>query len=374
MASVHKTKDGYRVHYRDSNGKQRAFRLGKSNKRQCDEVCRHIEELVQAKVTRGTVAPHTQIWLSGIGDRLHKRLVNIKLTDPRQDASETLQGLSEYMDAFIARGRRKDGGKAATNTIVKWKSAAVCLREFFGHAALSDITPKHAMDFRIWLEDDMGHAENTFRKHIQIAKLFYNAAIKERIVVENPFNDLPSGTIANRERDYFVTIEETTKCLEAASNGQWRLIIALCRYGGVRCPSEIVLLTWDDVLWHENRMIVHSPKTQHHEGQETRVIPIFPELKPYLEQAYEDAPPGTKRIIRGKTPESNLRTTFSKIIERAGLVQWPKLFQNLRASRETELLDSGKYPAHVIAAWMGHSVMAIACSDVLKSSQNAFEL
>ena len=53
--------------------------------------------------------------------------------------------------------------------------------------------------------------------------------------------------------------------------------------------------------------------------------------------------------------ESNLRTTFQKIIKRAGLTPWPKLFQNLRASRENELIDQG-VPAHVAAAWIGHSV------------------
>src|SRR5262249_32646481 len=36
----------------------------------------------------------------------------------------------------------------------------------------------------------------------------------------------------------------------------------------------------------------------------------------------------------------------------AGLEAWPRLFHNLRASRETELLEN--FPVHVVAAWMGH--------------------
>jgi len=42
-------------------------------------------------------------------------------------------------------------------------------------------------------------------------------------------------------------------------------------------------------------------------------------------------------------------------VENAGLVTWPKLFQNLRSSCETEWLDAGM-PAHVVANWLGHSV------------------
>ncbi|MCZ2340252.1 MAG: hypothetical protein LC104_00475 [Bacteroidales bacterium] len=49
---------------------------------------------------------------------------------------------------------------------------------------------------------------------------------------------------------------------------------------------------------------------------------------------------------------ANLRTTMKKIIHRAGLEQWPRLFHNLRSSRETELLKGN--PIHVVAAWMGH--------------------
>ena len=38
----------------------------------------------------------------------------------------------------------------------------------------------------------------------------------------------------------------------------------------------------------------------------------------------------------------------------AGVSPWPRLFQNLRASRETELAD--RFPSHVVAGWIGHSM------------------
>ncbi|WP_186776309.1 hypothetical protein [Rubripirellula reticaptiva] len=43
---------------------------------------------------------------------------------------------------------------------------------------------------------------------------------------------------------------------------------------------------------------------------------------------------------------------MNRIIERAGLTPWEKTFQNLRASRRTELDE--RYPSHVADAWMGH--------------------
>src|SRR6185369_10764718 len=57
--------------------------------------------------------------------------------------------------------------------------------------------------------------------------------------------------------------------------------------------------------------------------------------------------------VDGTGSNSNLRTQLNRIIKAAGLTPWAKLFQNLRASRATEL--AAEHPGHVAAAWLGHS-------------------
>lgn len=44
---------------------------------------------------------------------------------------------------------------------------------------------------------------------------------------------------------------------------------------------------------------------------------------------------------------------FGKIIKRAGLVAWPRAWQNLRSSRQTELTET--FPSHVVTVWLGNS-------------------
>jgi len=141
-----------------------------------------------------------------------------------------------------------------------------------------------------------------------------------------------------------------TPCPDA----QWRLPFALSRFGGLRRQSEHLGLRWGDIDWERGRFTVHSPKTEHHEGGESRQVPLFPELRPYLEAAFEQAEPGTEWVItRYRNNNANLRTQFERIIRRAGVTPWPKLFQNLRSTRETELAQS--YPIHVVCAWLGNS-------------------
>lgn len=48
-----------------------------------------------------------------------------------------------------------------------------------------------------------------------------------------------------------------------------------------------------------------------------------------------------------------MRTQLRRIIERAGLEPWPKTFQNLLSTRETELAEA--FPMHVVCKWIGNS-------------------
>ena len=97
-----------------------------------------------------------------------------------------------------------------------------------------------------------------------------------------------------------------------------------------------------------------SSKTEHHEGKSVRVVPIFPELRPYLDRAWDEVEPGTQFVItRYRNKNANLRTQLKRIIGKAGLETWLKLFANLRASRATEL--AAEHPGHVAAAWLSHS-------------------
>ena len=50
------------------------------------------------------------------------------------------------------------------------------------------------------------------------------------------------GVVANRSSDYFITAVQATKVLAACPDNEWRLIFALSRYGGLRCPSETLSL------------------------------------------------------------------------------------------------------------------------------------
>ena len=140
----------------------------------------------------------------------------------------------------------------------------------------------------------------------------------------------------------------------------------------MRCPSEIVALRWGDVNWERGRLMVRSVKTEGHEGHAVRVVPIAPELRPILQDLFDQAEPGTEPVVpRLRDPSMNLRTTFKKIIGRASVKPWPRLFHNMRASCATDWVE--QFPAHVVAGWLGHSPL-IAAQHYLQTRDAHFDL
>jgi integrase len=224
-------------------------------------------------------------------------------------------------------------------------------------------------------------SDNTVRRRCGISRQFFNDAIERRLIAENPFAKMKGVAVrANKSRHYFVSREEAQAVLDACPDAQWRLLFALSRFGGLRCPSEHLALRWGDIDWERGRIVVRSPKTEHHEGKGERTIPLFPELRPYLEAVRDELlasdfdpkqTPMSKQpvITRYRDSNANLRTQLSKIIRRAGLKLWPKLFQNLRSTRETELAE--EYPMHVVCDWIGNS-QAVAAKHYLQTTDEHF--
>lgn len=98
---------------------------------------------------------------------------------------------------------------------------------------------------------------------------------------------------------------------------------------------------------------------------------MFPEIKERSQAVYDAAEPGTEYIINQyRDANQNLRTQLERIIRRVGLEPWPKLFQNLRSTRQTELEET--YPSHVVCAWIGNS-HAVAAKHYLQVTDEHFE-
>jgi integrase len=99
---------------------------------------------------------------------------------------------------------------------------------------------------------------------------------------------------------------------------------------------------------------------------------VTTELRLILQTLFDQAPEGSEAVVPRLTdPTTNLRTTFMKLIARAGYEPWPRLFHNMRASCATHWAEA--LPAHVVAKWLGHSPL-VAAKHYLQTRDAHFEV
>lgn len=347
MASIITTKSGLRQirFHCPQTGKRKTIRLGRITLEFAKDLLWIVQRLVDAKRTGNGIGRVLADRLQEIPDDIHRRIARVGLLSERETTC-----LGKYLDEFIER--RQDVKKS---TKLVYGHTKRCLIEYFGSdRGLRDVTSGDAEEWRRWLGYHEKLGDNTIRRRTGIARQFFTAAVKKKMLDSNPFEGLSARVHGDPDKFFFVDESTAKAVLDACPSAEWRCLFALARYGGLRIPSESLELTWDDVNWEAGKITVRSPKTARHAGKEQRVIPLFTELRPYLQDALALADDNAKYVItRYRDNGVNLRTQLLRILARAGVKPWPKLWHNLRATRQTELAD--RFPEHVVCGWVGNS-------------------
>lgn len=349
MASLVNRPKGHKWIQFRLNGKRHTLRLGPVPIRDAQEVLRHVEQLIRSKLT-GQLDPSTARWVTVIAPQWREKLQATGLVD--ESMVQTLGGLMEYI------WRQLD---VQDQTKANYRNVRRHLVQFFGEdRELRKITQGDCEEFRVWLtrlkkiSTKTGTlAPVTASNRVMRAKYFFNVAVKKKWIDSNPFDGMKGFQTTNPGRFHFVDRERIDQVFAVLPDIHWKLILALARYGGLRCPSEIMKLRWCDIDWENGTMNVRSPKTAHHAGKEQRIVPIFPEIRPHLEACWEAAEEGEVYCVKHRKSGQALSSDLRRYLRWANLVPWPKLFQNLRSTRETELVES--FPVHVACAWIGNS-------------------
>lgn len=262
MASIARDPKGKkRILFMAGDGSRKTIRLGKTSQKQAEAFKIKLEALVAASFSR-SMDNETARWIADLPDDIHDKLARAGLVEPRAVTMDTVLGT--FLDGYLQS--RTD---LKPNSQLVYGHTRRTLIEFFGHdKPLRQFTPDDAQEWRGYLSEQ-GLSPATVNKRAANAKVFFDVAKKRKLIGENVFKELESRSIANKARQYYLERKDAEKILAACPDAQWRLIFALCRFGGVRCPSEVLALQWSDVNWEDRRLLIHSPKTERHEGRES---------------------------------------------------------------------------------------------------------
>ena len=348
MASISTDSTGNRrIQFVAGDGVRKAIRIGNCSKRDAESFKIRVEALHSAKLLGNAIDRDTSLWLNALADDLHARLAAVGLVASRHKIDSPT--VAEFVDGYLSE--RAD---LKASTLLVMQQARIWLVRHLGEGKLlRDVTVADADAYRAAMIRT-GLAKATIAKRSKYARHYFAVAKRRGLIAENSFEHLKGATKGDPSRRLFIPAESVATVVDHVVDPQWKLLIALGRWGGLRVPSEALSLKWTDVDVERKRFIVRAAKTEHHDDGGVRVVPMFPELVEHFRQVFDDADVGAVFVIsRYRNSAQNLRTQFQRFIEQAGVTPWPKPWQNLRVSRATELADL--FPSHVSAAWLGHS-------------------
>ncbi len=291
-------------------------------------------------------------WVGELSNRMHAKFARLGLVPARESSDEASPKgptVSQWTERYIAKHHAKAG------TIKQLEATARGLCRFFKDRTTDSITPGDAEDFRKWLETNgnersgftTGLAKNTVRRRIGRCKQMFRYAVLHKLIPENPFQGEASVVVGNEARMEMVSHPSIERCIDACDNEDLRVILALARYGGLR-RHETLIQRWSDIDLENGRMLVRSHKTP-----AERICPIFPELRPHLVRSRRAARDGVELVQTTFRLEQNIAPAIEAVTRRAGIALWQKPMQNLRASRETELM--ARFPQKDVTSWLGNS-------------------
>jgi len=363
MASLTKTATGWRIQWTDGAGNRKSLRFGELKEQDAKTMKNRIERLVLAASTGDAPTPELTAWLKTLQDRPYAKLAAVGLVSEREASRKWTLGdlMKAYFDAISVKG----------STVTAYRQIEGALVGYFGKDCnLAKIGPMEAEQWARAMRD-AGYAQATCSKQVKVARGMFRRGVRWGMIASSPFSELRAGPQSNSERSVFVPRDVIAKVLAACPDSDWRCIVALTRFAGLRTPSETLALRWCDVDWHAKRLRVRSPKTEHHEGGAVRYVPIAPELMEQLEVAFEQAAEGAEFVVSGyRSSKANLRTHLERILSKAGVEQWPRLYHNMRASVQTEW--AAVFPLADVCKWIGNTV-AVASKHYLQSNDANFD-
>ena len=370
MASISNDPNGRRrILFVAPDGIRKTIRLGKTDRKSAEAICRHVEALLAARLGGQPVSRDTAAWLATISPQLSDRLAGVGLIEPVRRLT-----VGEFLRDWLV-GKQTAGLKTAS--LLAWGQTVTEMTALFGDRPLASLEYKDGDLYRAAMQG-RGLRPATVHKRLAHGRQMLEDAVRLGHLPANPWRHIRHRAGNPADRRAYVPVADAARVLDHCPNVWWRLLVALSRFGGLRVPSEAFSLTWGDVDWERGRLSVPSPKTEH-SGKTHRVIPLFPLLRPYLEAAFEQAAEGSVFIIpeeyqrraRGKRGwgGANLRTTLTKIIRRAGAEPWPRVWHSLRASCESDLAAS--FPLALVTKWLGNTP-SVALRHYIDPTETAY--
>ena len=332
----------YRIRFSRNGRRQEVFLDANYTKKDAEQALQRIETWIIAERHGEPLDRMTRCYFENAPIDLQRRFAVCGIVEAKKFLT-----IRDAWNEFF----KEKSAEVSGSTQLVWNLIGERLTRLYDERrTVSEITETEAQESRKRLSEV--YSEATVSTTLGRFRTFWAWCVKNEYAKINVYERVKKGSSVNRSKDFQIPRDWTERILEACPSQNWRTLFVLWRVAGLR-QQEPLLLTWDCVNWEKKRLLVPSPKTSRYEGRENRLIPMFPILERELKASFDEAPVGEPFVV-WQNRRQNFDSGFKRILFFAGLTPWQKLFQNMRASAENDLVEDG-FPEHVVGAWIGHT-------------------
>lgn len=226
-----------------------------------------------------------------------------------------------------------------------------CVKELdktFGKLAVSEITTRHCED---WMASrGTGIAASTFNKDAIVLRAILDYAQRDGLILDNPARVVKRRKVVDKEiviptrEEYAKLLEEIAKLDERARDSA--KLVQLLALSGMRL-GEAIRIVWREVDFEKGQFTVSGGEVGTKNG-ETRIVPLFPRLRRFLEEIRPEGNEiGQERIVGIDSTKSAIQSACVA----GGLPRFTH--HSLRHFFVSNAIEVG-VDFKTIAAWIGH--------------------
>ena len=320
--------------YRDANGRR---------------VNRSTQE-----TSRRTASIMAEQWERAARNAAHGKLTRGRAKDVLDEilASTGLDPIPTATVEEVLRGWQKDvESEKSAATANRYRGVVDRLLEHLGDRANAPVTLLGTADIQSFVSQRARErAAKTASNDLRCLSAAFNRAVRLGTIDRNPCLGVEAPSGPSLERKPF-SAAQVALLIEAAPNEEWRTLIRLCWFTGLRI-GDAASVEWSQLDLASGTLTVRQQKTE-----KEIVLPLHPELQTALESIAGDEggpllPELSRAHVGGKL---GLSAQFGKIVVAAGLDEERQTSKggrslarysahSLRHGATTALADAGVHP------------------------------
>ena len=235
MASINRESNGRRtIQFVGSDGKRRSIRLGKVPQRMAEAVKVLVEHLTAAQFSGGALEPETARKVAELDDALYKRLAAVGLLKSREAA--TVVSVAGFLKDYVAR--RVDVKPATQRSMVAGGGEPPGLLR--GKPRLADDRRSGGRGLQAVPAESQAGPDHGCQAAAIRATILPGGREAE---ADRRLTRLPTWRAKRRPARIGSNSSRgsiSTGCWKPAPMSTGGLSSRLCRFGGLRCPSEVL--------------------------------------------------------------------------------------------------------------------------------------